>query len=150
MGPMEVLGQSRTLFTADGSLRSVALDAQFAPMSTEPRDATGPANQGSSFDLVSVPLDYEPTKNADVLELDMGDGFVLYNHQADLVHYLNPSAVLVWQICDGGASIGELASDIAGAYGQDLGEVEAHLVQLVAELDALGLVSDGRLSQAAI
>ena len=90
-----------------------------------------------------VPADYRPRKCADVLELDMGDGLILYNHEGDLVHHLNPSAGIIWQLCDGDATVAQLAKEISEEYGLPGETVQAEVVSLVAEMDALGLLQDG-------
>lgn len=90
----------------------------------------------------AVPFGYRPCKHADVLELDMGDGLILYNHDGDLVHHLNPSAGIVWALCDGSASVFELGADIADTYGLDPGVVSAEVASVIAEFQALGLVDD--------
>lgn len=90
----------------------------------------------------AVPLHYRPRKRADVLELDMGDGLILYNHDGDLVHHLNPSAGIVWQLCDGSASVSELGADVADTYGLDRDVVSAEVADVIAEFEALGLVDD--------
>jgi PqqD family protein of HPr-rel-A system len=91
---------------------------------------------------VAVPTEYRPRKAADVLELDMGDGIILYNHDSNLVHHLNPSAAILWQLCDGDGSVEQLALEVAEEYGLDHPQVEREIVELIAELDALGLVED--------
>ncbi len=91
---------------------------------------------------MTIPPGYRPRKRADVLELDMGDGFILYNHDSSLVHHLNPTASLVWQLCDGAATIARLAAEIAEEYGLAVDNVEMQISSLVAELDAMGLVED--------
>jgi PqqD family protein of HPr-rel-A system len=93
---------------------------------------------------LGVPLDYRPRKSSDVLELDMGDGLILYNHDADLVHHLNPSAAIVWQICDGEATVKQLAGEIAEQYGLGPDEIRDQLARLIGELEALGLVEDSK------
>lgn len=100
------------------------------------------ASDPASEDAISVPPGYRPRKRSDVLELDMGDGFVLYNHDSSLVHHLNPTAALVWQVCDGAATVRQLAEEIALEYRLTVENVEMQLVTLVAELDALGLLED--------
>jgi Coenzyme PQQ synthesis protein D (PqqD) len=87
---------------------------------------------------------YRPRKCADVLELDMGDGLILYNHDGDLVHHLNPSAGIVWQICDGTATVAELAADISSEYGLEVERAQTEVAGVIAEFDALGLVEDDR------
>ena len=51
----------------------------------------------------------------DVIELD--DELVLYDPVRDQVHYLSATAALVFQLCDGSATVRELATDIAQALG---------------------------------
>src|SRR5437870_63980 len=110
-----------------------------------PVEARATAGQEGPSEPLKAPVDYVPAKPGDVLELEMGDGFIVYNHEADLVHSLNPSAAVVWQLCDGDGTVAELATEIAGAYGVDARELEVQLAQLIAEFDALGLVIDNRL-----
>ncbi|MGH2701403.1 MAG: HPr-rel-A system PqqD family peptide chaperone [Actinomycetota bacterium] len=88
---------------------------------------------------------YVPRRAADVLELDMEDGLVVYNHDSSLVHHLNPSAALVWRICDGEASVAQLSAEVAEEYGLVRQNVQRELQSLVAEFDALGLVEDAAL-----
>jgi PqqD family protein of HPr-rel-A system len=93
-------------------------------------------------DPMTVPSDYRPGKAAEVLELDMGDGVILYNHDSSLVHHLNPSAALLWRLCDGEASVRELASEIAEEYGLEPAGVLNEISGVIAEFDALNLVRD--------
>lgn len=98
----------------------------------------------ASNESMTVPLDYAPRKSADVLELDMGDGLILYNHDSNLVHHLNQSATLVWHLCDGEATVGQLGHEIAEEYRLKVDNVQMEIAALIAELDALGLVEDTR------
>lgn len=86
---------------------------------------------------------YRPLKRAGVLELDMGDGIVLYDGDSRLVHHLNPTASVVWQLADGDASVDQLATEIAEELSLDLADTTEQVSSLVAEFDALGLVEDG-------
>jgi PqqD family protein of HPr-rel-A system len=85
---------------------------------------------------------YRPRRRSDVLELDMGDGAILYDNEARLIHHLNPSATLIWHLCDGSGSADDLARDIAEEYSLDPGRVGEQVRTVIAELDALGLVED--------
>jgi PqqD family protein of HPr-rel-A system len=111
---------------------------------------THPADQPRHEDgsaPMTVEREYRPSKVSEVLELDMGDGVILYNHDSSLVHHLNPSAALVWQLCDGQATVADLARDIAEEYHLEGSEVEAQVASVIAEFDALQLVEDsGRAS----
>lgn len=109
----------------------------------------GGAGGASSGGAVVVPLEYVPRKAADVLELDMGDGVILYNHDSNLVHHLNPSAAILWQLCDGDASVEQLGREVAEEYGLDTSKVQGEIAGLIAELDALGLVEDATAAPSA-
>lgn len=100
----------------------------------------GPASEQS----VTVPDDYVPIKRAEILELDMGDGFIVYNHESNLVHHLNPSASIMWQLCDGDATVKDLAQEIAEEYQLEMDRVRYEVAGLIGELDTLGLVEDAR------
>ena len=104
--------------------------------------ASEPAGDGTA-EVVIVSAGYSPLKRADVLELDMGDGVVLYDSESSLIHHLNPSASILWHLSDGDASVEQLAVEVAEELRLDPTEVRGQLVGLVAELDALGLVQDG-------
>jgi Coenzyme PQQ synthesis protein D (PqqD) len=109
--------------------------------------STQPADQppeGSDPPPMTVPESFRPSKCAEVLELDMGDGLILYNHDSSLVHHLNPSAALVWQLCDGEASVGQMATEVAEEYGLKRPEVVSQVSSVIAEFDALDLVEDRR------
>jgi PqqD family protein of HPr-rel-A system len=93
-------------------------------------------------DPLDIPGGYVPRKCADVLDLDMGDGLVLFNRGSSVVHHLNPSATLVWQLCDGVGTVEQLAADIASEFGLPVTEVQEQVSQLVGEFEALGLVDN--------
>lgn len=98
----------------------------------------------ASEQSVTVPDDYVPIKKAEILELDMGDGFIVYNHESNLVHHLNPSASIMWQLCDGDATVKDLAQEIAEEYELEIDRVRYEVAGLIGELDTLGLVENAR------
>lgn len=113
---------------------------------SEPRATEDIIDEEHQHDVPSEEMSahpsYRPRKAADVLELDMGDGLILYNHDSSLVHHLNPSAAVLWHLCDGDASISQLGSEVAEEYGLDAATVQGEIAAWVAELDALGLIED--------
>jgi PqqD family protein of HPr-rel-A system len=90
-----------------------------------------------------VDLDFVPSKTDKALELDMGDGLVIYDHGTGLVHHLNPTAGIIWHLSDGEATVGDLARDIAAEYGLEPVEVENEIAQLVGKFVGLGLIEAG-------
>jgi hypothetical protein len=85
---------------------------------------------------------YAPRRRGDVLEIDFDDGLILYDRDANLVHHLNPSAALVWRMCEGTSSVGELVQGIVEVVGSSPHEVNAQVTDLLRELDELGLTED--------
>ena len=55
-----------------------------------------------------------PAEGIEVSEV--ADGYVVYDPNQDRVHYLNQTAVLVLELCNGQVTAGELASIIQEAY----------------------------------
>ncbi len=47
----------------------------------------------------------------------VGDQCVVYDTAADRIHYLNPTAALVLEFCDGDRSPAEIAALVQEAYG---------------------------------
>jgi len=110
------------------------------------------SNEGQSRVAARATGGYVPRKRANVLALDMGDGVILYDDDASLVLHLNPSASVVWNLCDGEADGDQIAREIAEGLDLNPHEVTAQVADLMRELDALGLIedaaSDGRLQSA--
>ena len=98
--------------------------------------------RGTPAASLLVGMDYVPRRIQDVLDLDMGDGLILFDHGSSLVHHLNPSAGIVWRLADGSATVEELAGDIARELGGDEEEVRHQVAALIAELEALGVVEN--------
>src|SRR3954471_9968846 len=53
------------------------------------------------------------------------DGFIIYQPEQDRVHFLNPTAVLILELCDGSHSIDEIVGLIQEAYGLAEAPVDA-------------------------
>ncbi len=75
-----------------------------------------------------------------VVELD-GEAVVFDEQSCDL-HYLNPTATLVFGLCDGSGTIDELAADIAAAYGADEEQVRRDVSAVVEDFGRSGLLTD--------
>jgi hypothetical protein len=57
-------------------------------------------------------------RQIDGLEINaVEDGFMIYRAEQDRLHYLNHSAVVVLELCDGKRSAAEIADLVRRAYG---------------------------------
>ncbi len=86
-------------------------------------------------------------KDLDIVELD--DELVLYDPARDEVHYLNVTAALVFRLCDGSATVRELATEIAAAMGVPEKRVERQVRTLLKDLREVGLLEGSLTLQAA-
>ena len=67
---------------------------------------------------------------------EVKDGLVVYDPSHDRVHYLNPTAAVVFSLCDGTRDVAALAAMVAAAFGAlepAMAEVESCLAQLERE-----------------
>jgi hypothetical protein len=87
-------------------------------------------------------------KRAGRLEINrVEDGFMIYQAARDRVHYLNHTAVLILELCDGRHSAADIASLVRKAYGLAAAprrEVDSTLATLTHEGLVKGTRIDGR------
>lgn len=74
---------------------------------------------------------------SDGLEVNaIADGYVIYDPSRDRIHYLNHTAVLVLELCDGSVAAGDLPALLQSAYGlpePPVDDVQACVETLVRE-----------------
>ena len=62
----------------------------------------------------------DPPRQADGLEVnEADDGLVVYDPAHDMVHHLNESASLIFDLCDGTRDVDGIARVVGEAYGLD-------------------------------
>jgi Coenzyme PQQ synthesis protein D (PqqD) len=82
---------------------------------------------------------HDRPKKSDDLEVDeVEDGFVVYQPDRERVHYLNPTANLILELCDGTLTATQIADVIAQTF--DLAVPPSQEVdEALAKLEAEGL-----------
>jgi PqqD family protein of HPr-rel-A system len=73
-----------------------------------------------------------------VVELD-GEA-VIYDEETTELHLLNPTATIVFGLCDGTGTMREMAVDISEAFGVPVGEVEAQVRTLIRQFRKVELL----------
>jgi PqqD family protein of HPr-rel-A system len=73
----------------------------------------------------------------------LGGEAVVYDPASHDLHHFNPTASLVLRLCDGTATVGELAADIAEAFRAPVSEVQEQVRRLIDELRAVDLLEGG-------
>jgi PqqD family protein of HPr-rel-A system len=76
----------------------------------------------------------------DLTLVELDQEAVVYDPLSGLVHYLNPMASLVFQLCDGTATVKETVADLAEANEVEPEAIDADVKRLVKQFRDAGLV----------
>ena len=96
---------------------------------------------GTRTRRVAKRLSRRPRRLAELDINQIEDGFVIHQANRDRAHYLNHSAVVVLELCDGQRSVSDIAECIRKVYG--LGTAPRRDVEdVLAKLAAEGLIAD--------
>lgn len=60
-----------------------------------------------------------PQQTPGIIEYEIDDEVVLYEPRSEAVHMLNPTAAVVWWLCDGEHGIDGISQELAGLYELD-------------------------------
>ena len=84
--------------------------------------------------------DHRPTRVEGLEAHEVDDGMVVYQQSTDRVHYLNPTAAVVFELCTGDHTEMEIAALVGEAW--ELPELPGEEVQrCLAQLQEEGLVA---------
>lgn len=84
-----------------------------------------------------------PKVRDDLAVVELEGEAIVYDEAASQLHHLNPTATVIFQMCDGSATVKEFSVDIAEAYGLAPTEVERQVRALLREFRESGLL-EGR------
>lgn len=84
-----------------------------------------------------------PRRVGRVAQHEIDGEIVLYDPKRNRVHTLNPTAAVIWQLCDGSRTIDQLADDMAILYGMDLSLIKRDLSQVLREFETSHLLRHG-------
>lgn len=73
----------------------------------------------------------KPKVRDDLTVVELDGEAVIYDEQTADLHHLNPTATIVFGLCDGTATMSQIATDISEAFGVPAVEVEAQVRGLV-------------------
>jgi hypothetical protein len=80
-----------------------------------------------------------PAARRDLVAVTLDGATVIHRHGQ--LHALDPVATLVWRCCDGGATVDEIAADLAAAFGVPPERAREDVSAAVAELTRLDLLA---------
>ena len=86
-----------------------------------------------------------PTRRGQAWVRRGGDDTAVFNPETGALHLLNPSALAIWELCDGATTGQEMAGAIAELTALDIEAAAADVAVALSELERQGLI-DGRYS----
>jgi hypothetical protein len=88
-----------------------------------------------------MPEDIKPLGKANIKVEDIGKEAVLYSSDQKAIHVLNPTARLIWELCDGDHTIGQMEQEIRRRFavpdGHDVGADIQRTLEVFAAKDIL-------------
>ena len=90
----------------------------------------------------------KPKLREDVTLVELDQEAVVYDPLSGLVHYLNPMASLVLQLCDGSTTVKETIVELAEAQEVEPDVLEKPIRSLVADFRKVGIVTPSQVASA--
>lgn len=80
-------------------------------------------------------LKRKPNRNPGFQLEQMNEEILLFNPETTRVVYLNETAALIWQLCDGQRNIAEIVSVLRGAYPEEADNIQKDVEQTLSEFE---------------
>jgi PqqD family protein of HPr-rel-A system len=82
----------------------------------------------------------KPKVRDDLAIVEIEGEAIVYDDQNGQLHHLNPTATVVFNLCDGQSTVKEFAADIADVYSLPPGDVERQVRALIRAFRESGLL----------
>jgi len=83
----------------------------------------------------------KPVRNGQAWVRRGSEDTAIYNPETGVLHLLNPSALAIWELCDGETTVEEMAAAIDELTGVGLDAAESGVSAALEQLAEAGLVS---------
>jgi PqqD family protein of HPr-rel-A system len=83
----------------------------------------------------------KPKVRDDIAAAELDGEAVLYDERTGELHHLNPTATIIFSMCDGTSTIREMSGEISGAFGMAPDEVERQVRVLLRQFRKGGLLN---------
>ena len=85
----------------------------------------------------------KPLRKSDVLVKELGEQTVLYRAEGQAIHVLNPTARLIWDLCDGQHDLEGMEQAVHSSFAIAEGhDVCADIQRIVEEFSSKGLLEE--------
>lgn len=83
----------------------------------------------------------KPKIRDDLASAELDGEAVIYDERSGELHHLNPTATIIFSLCDGATTVREMSGEIAGAFGVPADEVERQVRTLLRQFRKAGLLN---------
>ena len=88
----------------------------------------------------------KPKARDDLTVVELDGEAVIYDEATTELHHLNPTATIVFRLCDGASTMHQMSVDIADAFGVPVEEVEPQVRGLIRRFRKVGLLEGAQRS----
>ena len=88
----------------------------------------------------------KPKVRDDLTVVQLDGEAVIYDERTTTLHHLNPTATMVFDLCDGTCTMKEMSADISQAFAVPADEVEPQVRSLVRKLRKASLLQPHRIA----
>ena len=103
---------------------------------------------GSPLDVEASGAAFLGRVRSDVAWVEIDGEVVVYDAASASSYLLNPTGGLVWSALDGTGTLGEIAADLADAFGADPEQVAVDVIAVVVDFAGKGLIEGSTETQA--
>lgn len=82
----------------------------------------------------------KPRRRSDVRVRSIDGETVVLDRARELIHQLNPSASLIWMLCDGDHTVGQMVRELSGAFEVTVAVAEQDVAAVLDRFGRLGLL----------
>ncbi len=91
--------------------------------------------------MAEIKLDDKPIRNESCHMEELDDEVLLYNPANNKTLYINKSASVIWQLCNGEQSVEEIINMVQGAYPSNEEDLRKDILDTLKNLAENGAVS---------
>jgi hypothetical protein len=84
--------------------------------------------------------DFRPHRLEEIMVYEVEEELSLYDPRAEVVHILNPTAAVIWGMCDGSRRVQDISSQITEAYNLSLAVAKPDVQETITKFLEAGLI----------
>ncbi|MFC1462358.1 PqqD family protein [Verrucomicrobiota bacterium] len=81
-----------------------------------------------------------PCRREGLWTQELGDEAAIYDRGDQQLHALNPSAAMIWQLCDGKHDVDTIAEELTRRFDAPIDQIRPEVVRILDELRAKSLL----------